>query len=95
MTVDLGCTSACAPQPWGQPSPVAITPTALFNAATGVFVAVGDDGQGSTHVLRMDATSTTEVPLKIARNGARAAQTQTGAIVILGGGSATPESCVP
>ena len=95
-TVDLGCASNCATQPWGQPLPVAgVTPTALFKVATGVFIAVGDDAQGATHVFRLDSSKTTEVPLKIARAGARAVQTPTGAILILGGGSTTPEAYVP
>ncbi len=104
-TIDLGCSSACAPKPFGQAAnadgglPVALANlavmTGVFKVATGVFLAVGDDAQGKTHALRIDATSIAEVPLKIPRVGARAAQTQTGAVLILGGGSTTVESYVP
>jgi len=99
-TVDLGCANnPCAVQPWGNGWPlssVKVTPTALFKVATGVFVAVGDDAQGATHVFRLESTQpATEVPLKIPRNGARAVQTPTGAVVILGGGTTTLEAYVP
>ena len=98
-TVDLGCPANCAVQPWGQgwpPPSVTVTPTALFKVATGVFVAVGDDAQGATHVFRLESTQpATPVPLKIPRTGARAVQTPTGAVVILGGGSTTLEAYVP
>jgi hypothetical protein len=43
----------------------------------------------------MDPMSVTELPLKIARQNAGAIQFDTGQVIIVGGGSATLESCVP
>ncbi len=96
--IDLTCTNECVPQGWGVALPTALVTSALFSSGTSVtpvFIIVGDDVSGATHVYRLDATTTTEIPLKIPRQGARAVQIQTGAIVIVGGGSGTLESYVP
>ncbi len=94
-TLDLGCSIDCKPKAWGQPPAAAITATGLFTVAPGVAVLVGDDLSGSTHVFRMDAKATTEVPLKIPRAQARALLLATGALAIVGGGSDVIESFYP
>jgi hypothetical protein len=97
--VDLTCTSMCALVPWGMPLPYALSSPSLFSIGTSTspaFIIVGDDATGATHVFELTASAAPqEILLKIARQGARAIQTQTGAIVIVGGGSPTPESFVP
>jgi len=96
VTIDLSCGAGCAPTPFGQAPAVALQSPSLFALGHGAFLLVGDDSSGSTHVFRLDGgpESPPEIPLKIPRQGARAVQTPTGAIVIVGGGSATPESYV-
>ncbi len=93
--IDLSCTAACHKVAWGTAKPPALKAAALFALGTGAFLLVGDDpSTGATEVYRMTATSVDPVPLRIARTGARAIQTQTGSIILFGGGSATPESYV-
>lgn len=88
---------SCTPTAWGVPFPVTLENASLFAMGTTgkeVFVAVGEDASGATHLVRADATTSVDVPLKIPRQHARAVKTTTGAVVIVGGGSATPESYV-
>jgi hypothetical protein len=91
--VDLSC-SSCPTQSWGVALPVKLSSPSLFSLGNGAFLIVGDDSTGATRVLRMSASATVEKPLKITRHGARAIQFETGQIVIIGGGNATPESYV-
>jgi hypothetical protein len=97
-TVDLTCSNtsaACPVVPWGVTLPMALTSPSLFAVGKATFVIVGDDASGATHVFRLDATSTTELTLKIPRQQARATQIETGQVVIVGGGSPVLESYVP
>jgi hypothetical protein len=95
-TIDLTCTGmSCSPNQWGQALPYALSSPSLFSIANGAFIIVGDDSTGTTHMFELTTSATTEILLKVPRQGARAAQIETGAIVIVGGGSATPESFVP
>ncbi len=91
-TIDLTCSSACTPTPWGEALPFALLTSSLFSVGTMTFLLVGDDVAGTTHVFLLDASKTTELKLNIARSGARAVQTETGEVIIMGGGNATPES---
>ena len=93
--IDVSNSTNCA-QPWGSTDnlPPPLTAATLFDLHDGAFLLVGDDSTGATLAFRIDATSNTPKPLEIARHGARAVQTQTGAVIVLGGGSATPESYV-
>jgi hypothetical protein len=94
-TIDLSCSKNCAPTPWGQNQlPVALTSPSLFALGNGAFLIVGDDPSGATTAFRLTTTAIEPKPLKIPRSGARAIQTQTGSIIVLGGGSSTPESYV-
>lgn len=96
--INLLCDANCMPAPWGSALPYALSSPSLFAIGTATFVIVGDDSTGMTHMFELTASATTEIPLKIQRQGARATQTLTGAIVIVGGGCATcatPESFVP
>lgn len=93
-TVDLFCTSTCAPVAWGVKLPQTLGSPSLFPLGGGAFLIVGDDASGTTTAYRLTATSTDPVPLKVARTHGRAIQIQTGSVVILGGGSSTLESYV-
>jgi hypothetical protein len=93
--VDLTCSAGCSLAPWGLPLPYALSSPSLFAMGHATFVIVGDDPAGSTHVFELTASSTQEIVLKIPRQGARAVQTQTGAVVVAGGGSPLLESFVP
>lgn len=95
-TLDLSCSTAtCAPEPWGQALPFALASPSIFNVGSVTFLIVGDDAQGTTHAFRLTSVSTTEVPFKIARHQARAIQFETGLVVVIGGGTTTPESYAP
>jgi hypothetical protein len=99
-TVDLTCTntssSPCPVSEWGAALPTALTASSLFAVGNATFILVGDDpATGASRVFRLDASSTTPLELKIPRQGARAAQIETGQVVIVGGGSPTVESYVP
>jgi hypothetical protein len=95
-TIDLSCTKDCVPAQWGQNAlPFALTSPSLFALGGGAFLIVGDDPNGNTTAFRLTATKQPEERKpKIARSGARAIQTQTGSIILVGGGSSTPESYV-
>jgi len=95
IVIDLVCTS-CSPRPWGVATNVALTSPSLFSLGANAFLLVGDDSTGTTRVFRLSDSDAgaQEKALKIPRNGARAIQFETGQIVIIGGGSATPESYV-
>jgi len=58
------------------------------------FLIVGDDPTGTTRAFRLTESEATpeEIFFKIPRQGARAVQTDTGEVIILGGGSDVPES---
>jgi hypothetical protein len=90
LLVDLAC--GCAPQTWGKALPTKLASPALFALGKSAFLVIGDDASGATKAFRMTETDTVAVPLKIARQGARAVQVETGQIVVIGGGSSTPES---
>jgi len=93
--VDLTCGQNCVPTTWGVPTGPALTSPSLWSIGDGAFLLVGDDPSGDTQVIRIDTTSATPVPLKIARQGARATQTLWGTVLIVGGGSDVIESYVP
>jgi hypothetical protein len=97
MTVDLNCDASCAPVAWGAQLPSALTSPSLFSIGSKKFLLVGDDASGATRAFVLDGSSTTppEVPLNIPRQHARAIQTNTGAVLVIGGGSPTIESYVP
>jgi hypothetical protein len=95
ILVDLSCPD-CPPQQWGAATNVPLSSPSLFSIGNGAFVLVGDDSTGATRVFRLSDSDAAppEKPLKIPRQGARAIQFETGQIVFIGGGSATPESYV-
>jgi hypothetical protein len=91
--VDVTCEGGCATTPWGQGLPMTLSSPSLFPLGGGAFLIVGDDATGATHAFRMTETDAPkEVLLRIPRIGARAVQTETGEVIILGGGSDVPES---
>jgi hypothetical protein len=91
--VDLTCTKDCVPANWGKALPTALSSPSLFALGNSRFLIIGDDSStGATRVFRLTETLTDEVFLKIPRTGARGIQVETGQVVIVGGGSATPES---
>jgi hypothetical protein len=100
--VTLSCSSqSCDPTPWGVAIPMALigsttspSSPSLFPVGSGEFILVGDDSSGNTHVYLLTSTATTEMQLKIPRQGARAVQFSTGQVIIVGGGTTTVESCV-
>jgi len=96
LKIDLTCGGGCAAVPFGKGLPMALQSSSLFALGGSAFLIVGDDATGATHAFRLDGGDDVppEIPLQIPRQGARAIQTSTGAIVIVGGGSATPESYV-
>lgn len=96
IVIDLAC-PGCAPKPFGQATGAKLTSPSLFALGSGAFLLVGDDSTtGTTRVFRLSDSDAgpQEKILKNARKGARAIQFETGQIVFIGGGSATPESYV-
>jgi hypothetical protein len=94
ILVDVSCD--CAPQGWGKalPSGLKLSSPALFAMKPGVFLLIGDDPTQTTRAFRLSENATDEKPFKIKRSGARGIQVETGQVVVIGGGSSTPESYV-
>lgn len=80
---DLSCTANCAPAPWVGSIPLARAQGQNVSADGALFV--GDDAQGATHVWRASPTEAHEVPLKVARRGARMTLTPLSTIAVVGG----------
>jgi hypothetical protein len=87
-TLDLACTSACAPMAWGAdggalPTPIGSAQAFALDATTAVVV--GSEASSLTHVFRLTTTSTAELRTKVPHMGARAAISPLGTLVIAGG----------
>ncbi len=94
LSIDLDCTTSCAPIPWAVTLPETLTFAQVFDIdASSVFV-VGEDAAGASHAIRVSTTAATEVPFKLARNHARGVRLPLGQVAIVGG-NATMESFVP
>jgi hypothetical protein len=93
LLVDLSC-GGCAPTKWGVAPSVKLSSPSLFALGkdSKAFLLIGDDSTSATRAFRLSEKSTDEKPLKIGRTGARGIQVETGQIVVIGGGSSTPES---
>lgn len=93
---DLTCSTNCAAEVWGT-IPVALASAQVFTFRTLQDRAwvVGQEPSGNTRVFETRAGASTEVPLKIPRNRATATPLPTGALGIVGGGSAVIESLIP
>ena len=93
---DLTCTTNCAAEVWAS-IPVTLASAQVFTFRTLQDRAwvVGQEPSGNTRVFETRPSASTEVPLKIARNRATATPLPTGALGIVGGGSAVIESLIP
>ena len=67
--VDLACTADCKPVPWMGTLPL-VRAEAVALAAD-VALVLGDDASGASRLFRATAAGPTEIPLKVARRGAR------------------------
>jgi hypothetical protein len=83
--IDLGCAASCTAAPWTGSLAPALVRSDAFATKAGDALVVGSDATGATHVYRLTPTSATELPLKVARQNARALELPTGAIAIVGG----------
>ncbi len=83
--LDLACTTDCKPAAW--PAPVPLVRAEAQPLAPDALFVVGDDADGATHAYRASATELREVPLRIARRGARLLATPVGALAVVGGGA--------
>jgi hypothetical protein len=81
--LDLACTTACAPASW--PDTVPLVRAEASTIASDVAFVVGDDATGATHAYRASATGTREIPLRVARRGARLVRTAAGVFAVVGG----------
>lgn len=92
-TVDLGCSTSCAPAAWKAPVPkLSACSVFAFDATTALLI--GDDDTGATRSFSLTPASAVEIPFKLPRRHARAVVAPTGAIVVTGGAS-VPESFFP
>jgi hypothetical protein len=88
--LDLGCTTGCTLSPW--PLTVPLVRAQAGKLTADAALVVGDDASGATHAFRVtnasaDQGGLREIPLKVARRGARLVQTPTNAFAIVGGGT--------
>ncbi len=67
--IDLACTTDCKPAPWMGTLPL-VRAEAVALAAD-VALVLGDDASGASRLFRATAAGPTEIPLKVARRGAR------------------------
>lgn len=93
--VDPTCVSACVATPWSAALPIQTSFAQLFALAPAAALLVADDPAGATHSYRVEASTVTEIPLKIPRQSARAIRAPTGNVVLVGGGTTTVESFMP
>ena len=95
--LDLACTTGSCVTAWPA-LPETLSPTTAFlvsgTAGSQSALLVGDDPTTLTHAVRIDATAATEVPLREARQAARAVVLPTQGIAIVGG-TADIESYLP
>ncbi|MEO8873947.1 MAG: hypothetical protein ABI461_00035 [Polyangiaceae bacterium] len=95
---DLGCSGTCAATLWTNGPAIALSPSQIFslgfdgNAQDALLF--GDDRAGASHVFRLSPTSSTEIPYKVARHGARAVRLAIPAIAVVGGANVV-ESFTP
>jgi hypothetical protein len=93
--VDATCASQCAPASWSAALPSPLSRAQAFAIDASSAFIVGDDAMTSaTRAFRASGSTVTEVALKVARSGARAVATPTGAVAIVGGAGEI-ESFVP
>ena len=67
--IDVSCASNCVPAPWMGTTPLVRADAVTI--ATGVGLVLGDDASGNSHLYRQTVDASVEVPLKVARRGAR------------------------
>ncbi len=96
--LDLGCSGACAPTTWSNGPTIALSPSQLFSLGFGGnpndALLFGDDPSGASHVFRLGPASSTEIPYKVPRRGARAVALTVPAIAVVGGANVV-ESFTP
>ena len=96
--LDLGCSGTCAPTTWTNAPAIALAPSQLFSlgfaGSPQDALLFGDDPSGASHVFRLGPTSSTEIPYKVPRRGARAVGLAIPAIAVVGGANVV-ESFAP
>ncbi|HEY8077241.1 MAG TPA: hypothetical protein VIF62_24110 [Labilithrix sp.] len=81
--LDLACTAGCMPTPWAGTVP--LVRAQGFGLAPDAALFVGDDDMGNTHAFRFSVMEQHEVPLRVARKGARLVALPNGAAAVVGG----------
>jgi hypothetical protein len=89
-TLDLRCSSACAPIPLPAASlPVVLASTTVYALGSGEVIAIGDEASGDalTRSFRvtLNEPSATELPLREPRKGASTVPAPNGTLALLGG----------
>ncbi len=83
--IDLACAGGCTAREW--PGDVPLVRAQGFGLGANAALFVGDDAAGASHVVRVTATETREIPTRIPRRGAKLVASPTGAAVVVGGGA--------
>jgi hypothetical protein len=90
--VDLSCGSMCTPAIW--PGPLPLVRAESFTLAPGAALVAGDDAAGASHVFRVTATESKEIPLKAPRRNARMIGLPVKGTVAIVGGAAPIEQYI-
>jgi len=94
-TIDLGCSSMCAPTPWQASLPVPVVSAQVFTLSpTSGFVIGNEPLSGTTHAFVLTAAAATEIPTAIPHTNATATWSPVGSILLVGGADDI-ESFVP
>lgn len=81
--IDLACATNCAPAEGAIPVPLVRAEAARL--APRIALVVGDDASGATRAFRASTDALDELPLRVARRGARLITMPTGGAAIVGG----------
>jgi hypothetical protein len=83
VSIDLSCTEDCSPEPYSSTLP--LTDITAYSLENGETLAVGADGVGETHVVRVSESDLQSISLRERRWGATSLLLATGHVAVVGG----------
>jgi hypothetical protein len=94
-TVDLACSTGCGFVAWKAGGGPDLVTSHVYGLDQASAILVGDDGTGATRSFALSPTDSKELAFKVPRHHARSLVAPTGAVLVVGGGSAVVESFFP